>query len=110
PGSVFHSVALSAPSALMKLFLEAQQELLTKDYVGVTLSPRHAGAAAVIQRFNGEVSSIPWLAVLDDAGKLVASTTTSKTSTPPGTTPVAELLKATAQKLTHNEIQELVKA
>jgi hypothetical protein len=107
---VFQSVPFSAPSALVNLFLQAQRDLLAKDCVCVTLSPRYRGAAAAIKRIGGEISSTPWLAVLDDTGESLASTATPGISGPPGTSRVAKLLETTAQKLTPDEIQTLVKA
>jgi hypothetical protein len=107
---VFRTVPLSAPSALLNLFLQAQKDVLAKDFVCVTLSPRYVGTPAAVQSASGELRPIPWLAVLDESGKSLASTIKPADPDPPGGARVAELLQATARTLTSDEIQAVVKA
>ncbi len=107
---IFQSVPLSAPSALLNLFLAARKEVLEKDYVCLMLSPRYFGTPAAIQPAGGELRPIPWLAVLDQSGKSLASTIKPADPDPPGGARVAELLQSTARALTNDDIQALVKA
>jgi hypothetical protein len=112
---VFQSVPLSAPSALISLWLESQGELLEKDYVCVTLAERYSGGAAAIQRAGGKVSRNPWVAVLDESGKRLAMSSSDPPAAeadafPSGAAQVEQMLKATARTLTPEEIQAIVKS
>jgi hypothetical protein len=63
------------PCLEMSRFLEAQHELITKDYVCVKLDTRMPHASDVIEGIRGEAQGpVPWMAVLDaDADVLATS-------------------------------------
>jgi len=112
---VFQSVPLSAPSALISLWLESQGELLEKDYVCVTLAERYSGGAAAIQRVGGKVSSNPWVAVPDESGKRLAMCSCDVSGAEADAHPscaaqVEQMLKMTARTLSPDEIQTIVRS
>jgi hypothetical protein len=112
---VFQSVPLSAPSALISLWLESQGELLARDYECVTIAERYAGGTAVIERAGGKVSSKPWIGVLDESGKQLAISRYEPTAADAEDVPMAagqmeQMLKGTARKLTGEEIQTIVRS
>jgi nucleotide-binding universal stress UspA family protein len=101
---VFQGVPLSAPSALISLWLESQGELLAKDYVCVTLAERYANGAAAIRRAGDAVSAEPWVAILDESGKRLAE----PAGKPVGAAQIEEMFRATARTLTEEDIQTIV--
>ncbi len=107
---VFQSVPFSAPSALLSLFLENQKALLAKDYVCIELAARHSDREAALRRAGGTVSTTPWIAVLDDTGKPLATTSSSADTDPPGVADVAKVLQTTARKLASEEISIALRA
>jgi hypothetical protein len=112
---VFQNAPLSAPSALISLFLQSQNELLAKDYVCLTLAERRAGGAAAIQRAGGEVSVNPWIAILDESGKRLAMSKYEPPAAEAEDFPsfagqVERMLKGTARSLSEVEIQGIVRS
>jgi hypothetical protein len=87
--------------------------LLANDYICVTLAARYSGGAAAIERAGGKSSSNPWLAILDESGQRLAISTyeppaAEDKARPSGAVQVEQILKATARKLTADEIQAVV--
>jgi len=88
-------------------YLEANKELIERDYVCVTLDYRFAGASEIFKQLKAATST-PWIAVLDADGKILATS-----DGPDGNVgferPQWEMmLRATASKLTAAQIATLL--
>src|SRR4030095_12266055 len=68
---VYQFVPLSAPSALLSLFVDSQRDLLAKDYVCLKLDARYSKGEAAIRLAGGELGRHPWVGILDESGKLL---------------------------------------
>src|SRR6185369_3168621 len=68
---VYQFIPLSAPSALLSLFVDSQRELLEKDYICVKLDARYSNGEAAIRRAGSEASGQPGITILDETGKLL---------------------------------------
>jgi hypothetical protein len=109
----YQFIPLSAPSALLSLFVDSQRDLLEKDYVCLKLDARYSQGEAAIRRAGGELGRHPWIGILDESGKLLTGRAPNDNAAAgelPGVARVQKMLRATARKLTEEEIQSVVKS
>ncbi len=101
---------------LSRLLLENRQ--WEKDYIWVKMDHRWTGAIEVMKELRGEAEGgIPWMVILDAQGnKLVTSNQPESganigfPSEPEGQVHFANMLKATRQRMTDQEIDDLISA
>ncbi|HEV3303113.1 MAG TPA: M56 family metallopeptidase, partial [Planctomycetaceae bacterium] len=108
----------------MSRYLEENKNLLEKDYVCLKIDIRYANASMVIDRirdfdaseyYRMDKPSLPWMVILDADGHPAASGTSPRGNigvpdTAQETSYFAWMLRATAQRLTDDEITTLVSA
>lgn len=101
---------------LSRLLLENKQ--WEKDYVWVKMDHRWTGAAEIMKQMRGEASGgIPWFAILDAEGNKLATSNLPDSgdnigfpSEATGQEHFANMLKATRQRMTDQEIADLAGA
>ncbi|RCS48247.1 hypothetical protein DTL42_13665 [Bremerella cremea] len=101
---------------LSRLLLEKKQ--WEKDYVWVKMDHRWTGAAEIMKEMRGEASGgIPWFAILDAEGNKLATSNLPDSgnnigfpSEATGQEHFANMLKATRQRMTDQEIADLAAA
>jgi hypothetical protein len=105
-------------------YIEENKNLLEKDYVCLKVDVRYANALMVINQVRDDVASelyrsgepsLPWMVILDADGRPAASGTSPRGNigvpdTAQETSYFAWMLRATAQRLTSEEITTLVEA
>jgi beta-lactamase regulating signal transducer with metallopeptidase domain len=95
-------------------YFEAHHEQLDKDYVIVTLDYRFTNGEDVITRLRAVEGGIPWMAILDDTGKVLITSDAPKTGNigypgEPGSRIYWEhMLRSTAHHMTEADIQALL--
>jgi beta-lactamase regulating signal transducer with metallopeptidase domain len=103
------------PCHLLSRFLKTHR-VWEKDYIRVEMDHRWNGARELIAELrDGAEGGIPWFAILDESGKVLATSNDPSTgrnigypSEKNGQDHFAKMLNATRQRLTEDEIQQLV--
>jgi hypothetical protein len=103
----------SASCALLDRWVEATRELIARDYVVVKVNARDADSEKLLERIRGEVGSVPWLAICDPTGKMLATSDASGVNVgypanASGARHYEGMLRKTARKLTDAELQKLM--
>ena len=101
---------------LSRLLLENRQ--WEKDYVWVKMDHRWTGAMEIMKELRGEAEGgIPWMVILDAQGNKLATSNIPKSgsnigfpSEPEGQVHFANMLKETRQRMTDQEIDDLISA
>lgn len=101
---------------LSRLLLENRQ--WEKDYVWVKMDHRWTGAMEIMKELRGEAEGgIPWMVILDAQGNKLATSNLPKSgsnigfpSEPEGQVHFANMLKDTRQRMTDQEIDDLISA
>jgi len=88
-------------------YLEANKELIDKEYVCVTLDYRFAGAGEIFKKLKSATST-PWIAILDADGKVLATSDGPDGNVGFEKPQWEKMLRATAAKLTAEQIAVLV--
>ncbi|HVC94530.1 MAG TPA: hypothetical protein VND64_12605, partial [Pirellulales bacterium] len=107
--------AFSAPCLLLSRFLDAQSELLAKDFVVVMVDARLPHGQQVIDRIRPKQGSeIPWIAILDAEGNQLATSDVAGgnfgfPSTPEAVADFETIIRRTTTHLRDEEIGRLVK-
>ncbi len=95
-------------------YFEAHHEQLDKDYVIVTLDYRFAHGQDVISRLRSIEGGIPWMAILDEDGKMLITSDDPKIGNigypgeASGRAQWERMLRATARHMTAADIQNLL--
>lgn len=101
---------------LTRLLLENRQ--WEQDYIWVKMDHRWTGAQAIMEKMrNGAAGGIPWFAILDASGKILATSNLPGSgenigfpSEASGQEHFANMLKATRKKMTDDAIAKLIAA
>ena len=85
-----------------------------KDYIWVRMDQRWAGAKEIMEKLrDGDDGGIPWVAIMDSDGKVLASSKPSKETAPSGVNETLwhfeQMIKSTSQRLTRDEIVAWIK-
>jgi hypothetical protein len=106
----------STGSLLMRRWLDANRELLSRDYVMAHVDARDDHAEKLVMRVRGDMGTAPWLAICDERGKPLA--TSDKTaegdigypSTAPQCRVLAAIFSKTINRLTEADVQQLIES
>src|SRR5204863_7996528 len=88
-------------------YLEANKELIEKEYVCVTLDYRFAGASEIFKQLKAATST-PWIAVLDADGKTLATSDGPDGNVGFEKPQCEKMVRATAKNLTAEQIANLL--
>jgi hypothetical protein len=111
-----HSGAYCAPCVLLSRFLDEHRQLISKDYVYITIDERFRNGSNVIRRFRkADERGIPWMVVLDaGGGPLITSDgpegNIGYPSDPDGAKYFEQMLRTTTIRLGDADIQSLLNA
>ena len=105
------------PCRLLNRLLEKNRQW-EKDYIWVKMDHRWIGGKEIMQEIrNGADGGVPWFAILDSDGQTLATSNDSKSgknigfpSEPESLNHLSEMLKSTRQRMTDQEIEDLVAA
>ncbi len=107
------------PCRRLSLYLDSKRKLWERDYIWIKLDYRWTGAYKIMEKMrNGAQGGIPWWAILDADGKILATSNNDKDegknigfpSTPSECEHFRKMLEKTAIRLNDTEISELVDA
>jgi thiol-disulfide isomerase/thioredoxin len=101
------SAPYCGPCYAFEEYLEANKELIARDYVCVTLDWRFAGANDILARLKAATST-PWIAILDADGKVLATSDGPDGNVGFEKPQWEKMLRATASKLTAEQIASLL--
>jgi hypothetical protein len=107
------STNFSAPCLLLSRFLDDHKEVLAKDYVLVKIDRRFKNGRAVIDRIRkAEENALPWMAILDAAGKPLITSTGPGGNIgfpiePAGVAHFETMLRTTARRMSADELRSL---
>ena len=98
---------------LLARWLEANRDLIARDYVVVNVEERDAHAEQLIVRIRGELGSVPWLAICEAAGKKLATSDGSEGNVgypinAAGSRHFDRMFRKTARRLTDADLQKLM--
>jgi len=105
------------PCRRLSLYLDSKRKLWERDYIWVKLDYRWTGAYKIMENMrNGAQGGIPWWAILDADGKILATSNNDKDdgknigfpSTPGDCKHFRNMLEKTAIRLNSMEINKLV--
>ena len=104
------------PCQILSGWLQRNQQW-EKDYVWVKIDQRWTGATEIMKELRGEDRSIPWVGILDAEGKPLATSDNPASGSNignPTTSPELDhfrhMFESTCQRMTPEEIADLVKA
>jgi hypothetical protein len=103
------------PCDRLATFLDANRQLWEKDYIWVQMNIRWSGEAEIIKTLRGEEQGgLPWLAILDADGKVLATSNKLDDgsnigfpSEPDAIDHFMHMLKTTAQRMTADDLSRL---
>jgi hypothetical protein len=102
------------PCLELARFLEAQHELITKDYVCVKLDTRMSNASEVVEGIKGEAQGpVPWMAILAADGNVLATSdgpdgNIGYPRTKQNRDYFQKMLSSTSQRLTNDELAAII--
>ena len=113
---LLETAAWCGPCQILSGWLQRNQQW-EKDYVWVKIDQRWTGATDIMKELRGEDRSIPWVGILDAAGKPLATSDNPASGSNignPTTSPELDhfrhMFESTCQRMTPEEITELMKA
>jgi hypothetical protein len=115
---IVQETAISCPPCwLLTRFLDKHRDVWEKDYLWIKLDSRWANAEAIGKRLRQKAQGgIPWTAILDADGKVLATSNDKEGANigfpqdPAAIGHFAAMLRATAQRLTAADIAQLTDA
>ena len=106
------------PCGRLATFLDQNRQLWEKDYLWVRMDIRWSGEAEIVKALRGEAEGgLPWLAILDADGKVLATSNKPDDgsnigypSEPDSIEHFLHMLKITAQRITADDLSGLKSA
>ncbi|HTI49938.1 MAG TPA: thioredoxin family protein [Planctomycetaceae bacterium] len=111
---VRQSAASCGPCLLWSRYLSRHRDLFAKDYVSLKLDMCYRNCGTVIDRIRGKQGGVPWIAILDASGKLLATSDGPEgnfgfPAKPSEVADFVKMLRATARRMTDDDLASLVK-
>ncbi|MCR9235015.1 MAG: thioredoxin, partial [bacterium] len=107
------------PCRLLSLYLDRERKIWERDYIWIKLDHRWTGSSEIMKKIRaGAQGGIPWWAILDADGKILATCNNDEEdgqnigfpSSTSGREHYQKMLEKTAIRLNSMEINELVEA
>ncbi len=111
-----HTGAFCGPCVRLSRFLDQHNKIFGKDYVVVKIDTRFVNGDEVVKRHCPEGRGIPWSAILDAKGKVLADSDEPEggnigfPTSPRGIAHFEKMLRSTRQHMTDAELKTMIQA